>query len=664
MSIKDELEIYKKKVEELEKWCKELGTNFSKLVLSEVEKLANLLTQNATHFGCYSAICIDTKDKRCKGRVRFFSPFFNKINTQVKQLDWAYPVSAMGGFDDCGCVWVPPAGSLLIIVFENGNKDIPYYLGTTWSTDRGPDVATGEVITLPSGNTYTVSGGANSTGGHNWNYPVDEYETLYSGHRAGYFIGKNDGSQDLPQWNTDNYQDIDDGWVTTLEIQQTGNPIPPNQYGFKTPQKHMLKFVDGYKLNDYQGKRVELMSSLGNWILLKDDYLNPETWASPLADRPSLHGNNPYFKHKNESWPTSGPGTPQNNRSALYNTGIQIETRSGHAIIMDDRVNGRPSEVPEWETCLSNNVFDFTDLYLGKLKLISTTGHRIELSDKEDLPGNRGPENYIRLLSACGNVIELNDHTYNIGTEEEPIYLAGQKRGITMQSTSRHRLEMIDYLNPQGSPERMELGKPDDEGNEEADWDGRAINNAAAAFVRLSSGYGLQIELNDSTSQQATNEQFIRIYCPRKTCYDNCGPHFMIFQELCNDAYVWLRVAGTYFCETCRDHITFVGDQDQPPSDWMTFITGDTLIDTQNYYLNFAELHYFNAVELILLLAGRDCWDEQAQQWVPCGPLPILMLDPNGQVIASDRVYGSASPHAFPISIFNLLPFPEISGES
>ena len=91
----------------------------------------------------------------------------------------------MGGFDDCGLTWVPPAGCTVCIVFENGNRQAPYYIGTAWHRNRGPD------------------------GKHTWGINIEEYYKVSEGHRKGYMVGPDDGSQVLPPWNTENYNGFD-----------------------------------------------------------------------------------------------------------------------------------------------------------------------------------------------------------------------------------------------------------------------------------------------------------------------------------------------------------------------------------------------------------------------------------------------------------------------
>ena len=416
----------------------------------------------------------------------------------------------------------------------------------------------------------------------------------------------------------------------------------------------MVTFVDGLKTHDYKGKRLEVMSSLGNWMLFKDDFLHKEEWTNPQC---TTKGKNDFFKHKNECWPYRQDATPQGNASALSHTGVQLMSRGRNTLILDDRVQGEPEGIPEWQQCLPDRKFDYGEKYLGKIKLITNCGHRIEMSDVEDIPENRGPDNYVRILSACGNVIELNDHTIKLNDEK----FAGWKRGITMQSTCRHRFEMIDFLNEQSSPARTEIGRPADESEAQIEWDGRATNKAYAAVIRLTSGYGIQLEMNDAYNQRETQQQYLQLMTPNKTCTD-CGPHFMRFQELCDEegksnGYVWLKVAGFYLCMTCKDHITFVGDKDTYPSNKITIVTKDTLIDTEEYYMNLAQLHYFHAEELIFLLAGRDCPVPGQEEKEPC-PMPVLVMHPKtGVIYASDRVIGSASPDAWPVSIFQFAPF-------
>jgi hypothetical protein len=579
--------------------------------------------------------------------------------TQIEQCEWAWPISAMGGFDDCGLVWVPPAGSLLCIIFGRGSRSLPYYIGTTWARNRDPD------------------------GQHNFDYNVEEFYKIHEGHRKGYILPPDDGSQCLPQWNTCNYNGID---VHNKAKEFDNDALAkrkityPNIYGFKTPQKHMMKMVDGnYKCN-HRWKRIEIQSSLGNWMLFKDDYLHPGgQWAHPECscgggdeslcndengqplEKPGtcLDPNstpkcaNPYYKHKNECFPYKGPKTPQNNRCALNQSGIQLLSRGGITMIMDDSVE-QPKVPPDglqWERVLEPFDFGCTDKCEAKFKIISQTGHRIEINDTEDVTENRGPKNYIRLLSACGNLVELNDHTINKK-------LAGNKRGITMRSTSQHTFEMIDEDNEQKSPPREEISKPKDEATADLKPEERPINKAKKAFVKIRTGYGLEMRFQDDFDQQKTQLQHIQVYCPH-TDNKERGPHILRLQEYpSGPGYYFLRVGGNYICSTYDNHYTIIGEE-KNPSDKVTIVSKNTFIWSKQYYINKAKLHYFIADDYIILNAGKDCPETGEKSGCIA---PVLCFQPGkdpgtGRIVISDRVYASASEKATTASIFWMNPF-------
>jgi hypothetical protein len=464
MGVMDILSALQNKVQAIEGRFYELGYDMRRVAQSEVRKKWVVLPQSETFFGLYSCLCIDTLDPWKQNRVRFYSPFLNEPDTPIKALDWAWPISAMGGFDDCGLNWVPPAGSTLLIGFERGSKSAPYYHGTTWHANRG-----------------------NAEGARDFNYNIEEFYKIHEGHRKGYLVGLNDGSQVLPQWNTENYSGFDLDSPTDFESDPSfyNKMSYPNIYGFKTPGKHMCKMVDGNYKCYHRWKRLEILSGCGNWMIFKDDHMHPGgQWAHPSAcSGSSSSGNstgdvpygsescecvdddgnpvegtecndgcqdtceNPYFKHENECRPYKGPETPQNNKCSLPQSGIQFLSISGHTFYMDDSVE-QPRGIPEWER--SADPFDFgcSDRFTGKTAWISTTGHKIEMNDWESDTNIRGYENddngnWIKLRSACGNIIELNDHTL----EGE---IAGEKRGVRIQSTSKHLIELSDGGNQRG----------------------------------------------------------------------------------------------------------------------------------------------------------------------------------------------------------------------
>lgn len=619
-----------------------------------------LLMQSETIFGMFTALCVDTVDPWKQNRVRFFSPFLHRPDTPINALPFAFPISAAGGFDDCGMTWVPPAGSTVAIVFESGSRNAPYYIGTTWHRDRGPD------------------------GKHNWGFNIDEYYKIHEGHRKGFLIGPNDGSQVLPPWNTENYNGNDIDSIVDFENDPEAQRkiTTANIYGLKTVEKHMWKNVDGDPKCNHKHKRMEFLSSCGNYMIFKDDHLhNSGSWTHPncgatgpeldcsdangnpiektdcegsssnssiLGGHPanpknlkSNQGSNPYFKNANECRPYKGVGTPQNNKIELPQSGIGFLSISGQKFIMDDSVE-EPRGIPNWERSLQPFDFGCNDKFLGKIQLISATGYEFTMSDMESQSKLRGEDSFIRLLTPTGIRIELNDHTVGSeGCPGCPPNLAGSKRGATIETSSGHRFEMLDEGNEQCSPCRTGGGVP--------------TPKSKKAHIKLRSGYGIEVLISDQGSQEETVSQHFQISCPQKDNKER-GQHILRMQEKpSGPGSVFLRVGGNYICSTYDNHYTVVGSE-KNPSNKITSVSLHTLIQTKQFYFNAAEIHAFLAKKYILLMAGQDCPPPPGgTENGPC-VWPVLCLSNNGITI-SDRVFVSASQGAQTAHILQLLPF-------
>ena len=146
-----------KKVDKLNNQLGNMVYDMREVARSEITAGSTVIDVSQMQYGLYTALCIDTLDIWKQNRIRFYSPLFHKPTMKIEELPWAHAISNMGGFDDCGMTWVPPAGSTVCILFENGNRSAPFYIGTTWHRNRGPD------------------------GGHNWGYNIVEYYELYEG---------------------------------------------------------------------------------------------------------------------------------------------------------------------------------------------------------------------------------------------------------------------------------------------------------------------------------------------------------------------------------------------------------------------------------------------------------------------------------------------------
>jgi hypothetical protein len=720
-AMQQQIDELKREIKTLENRLGKVNYEVRGVMRAELAQHSTVVSAAEMQYGLYTALCIETIDIWKQNRIRYYSPVFHNPQSPIKKLPWALPISSMGGFDDSGLNWVPPAGSTVCLLFENGNRSSAYYAGTTWQRNRGP------------------------AGQHNWGINIPEYYKIWEGHRKGYLVGPDDESQVFPPWNTESYNGFDLTSILDFADKPEVQKIItyPNIYGFKTPEKHMIKMVDGDPKCNRRWKRFEIMSGCGNWIMMKDDHLHyAGQWSHPECGVPdddvscvedvdeapepdrakgglnfgatgddsgsgadtdevialidkeaqtkdispdegqkkektecegeksnskiigghpstghpktkyykSQKGANPYFKHKNECRPYKGPGTPQNNTCDLPQSGIQFMSISGHTFVMDDSVE-EPNGNPEWERSMRSFDFGCNNHYVGRTYWKSATGHYIEISDVESPPGDsgkqlRGEENYIRLKTATGNFFEMNDHTE---PEKEcpgcPPNIAGQKRGFTMRSTSNHSFEMIDWTNEQCSPCRMEGGVP--------------TPKAKKAFVKIRTGYGLEILMKDEASQEETQRQHIQIFCPQ---YDNeeRGPHIHRYQEApSGPGLVFLRVGGNYVVMTYDNHITVVGDFEKNPSNLIELVSKVNFVYTKDVYINVSDqLHLFYNPNVILLLAGEEC--SPPPSGCDCGgPYPcvgpILVYDPcNNVVRLSSKVIGSYSQND---SCCTLVPF-------
>lgn len=606
-SIGDALGGIDERIKVLEERFGELGFDMRGVVASEVKRKWKVEPQSNQMFGLTTAMCVDTIDPWKQNRVRYFTPLLHSPKMPVKAMPFAFPVSSMGGFDDCGLNWVPPAGSTLCLLHEQGSRWAAYYIGTTWHRNRGP------------------------AGQHNWNYPIQEYYDVYEGHRKGYLVGANDESQVFPPWNTENYNgfDIDSQAEFDNDPAAQEKITYPNVYGFKTPEKHMVKMVDGNARCNRRFKRMEWQSGCGNYGVFKDDHIHPAgQWGHPSCGigsgdesncaedkatedcqdpRSKPRGANPFFKHANECRPLKGPGTPQNNKMSLDQSGIQFLSISGQSLLMDDSVE-EPRGVPVWERSLEPFDFGCNDKFVGKIQLKSATGHLVELSDVEEDSQLRGDRNYIKLLTASGNRVELNDHTVGEkGCPGCPPNLAGASRGITLESTSRHVVRMIDKDNEQCSPCRAEGGVP--------------VNKAKNAFVQIRTGYGLQMIFMDNHSQEETQQQFIEIRAWQKDNEER-GPHFELFQEArSGPGLIFLRAGGNYVIQTYDNMWDIVGDPDKNPSNKFTSVSKNYVIETKKLHYHKAEDHIFAAKDKILLVGEserEDCGPNDQGEKGPC----------------------------------------------
>src|SRR5262245_49793451 len=102
MSLAEKIHSLESRIKDLEGVLSTVGFSMQRIAQTEMQDRLRLVPQSETQFGLYTALCIETIDIWKQGRVRFFCPLYHDPSIDIKSLPWAYPVSAFGGFDDCG----------------------------------------------------------------------------------------------------------------------------------------------------------------------------------------------------------------------------------------------------------------------------------------------------------------------------------------------------------------------------------------------------------------------------------------------------------------------------------------------------------------------------------------------------------------------------------
>jgi uncharacterized protein involved in type VI secretion and phage assembly len=87
-------------------------------------------------FGKYRGIVADNKDPDKLGRLKLKIP---RVLGESEEAitDWAWPCLPFGGLAEQGRVFVPEIDAKVWVEFEEGNPDLPIWVGTFWSRPAG-----------------------------------------------------------------------------------------------------------------------------------------------------------------------------------------------------------------------------------------------------------------------------------------------------------------------------------------------------------------------------------------------------------------------------------------------------------------------------------------------------------------------------------------------
>lgn len=645
--------------------------------------------QNANSYrGISLALCIDTRDPLKQNRVKYFSPVMHipfigsKASialagtttsqvTKIAQLDWAWPISACGGFDDCGLNWVPPAGSMLVIAFLQSDPSMAFYFGTTWYRDKGPIQH------------------------ENWNYQVPEYYKIWEGHRSGYMVGQNDESQILPPQNTPNYQGFDvDGIIDTESTPDAFTKTTwPHIYSLNTPEKHRVIMDDGDPKCNRRDKRFEIISSMGHSFLMKDDpYHHCGRWLNPQCSEPytsiipetcaismTVYGNQVVpgvitptlsnvisFASITQFTCPQGPSycsvvetpstTVDQEWAAAYPSRNFCPTKKPFPevalpSIPADCLHGIIDGLTD--ICFSFNNFgkdkyqkhrqECFPYYLQDCGLVqsgiqirSRSGHQWVADDSVEEPrekpewertlkpfdmdgctGNYRGRTYWK--SATGHYIEMVD------IERQP-GLRSDRNGINIVTATGNQICLNDQTMPgcfAGDLRGIHMKSTSNHSLDFCDAENLQCSEtrqgcaktgpyATRAFIRMRSGYGLSLIMADNNSQQKTDQQYIQLLAPQR---DNLvrGPHVLMMQEIAaGPGQIFLRSGGDYIVYSYDQFVEVVGEEKDNPSDKLEFISNNKIVAVSNVYYNRNKTTVFWADDYIFLLAGRD---------IPAGPI-------------------------------------------
>jgi Type VI secretion system/phage-baseplate injector OB domain len=695
-------------VGQLKKFITELNSNLGTIVKTSFARNFSFISQDNTLTGMYTALVVDTFDVFKQNRIRYFNPILiNPLQSSdlqqsvsITSLPWAFPISTFGGFDDSGSNWIPPAGSTVCLIFENGNRRSAYYIGTTWSRNRGKD-------------------------GSSLGIPVPEFNLLYHGRGENYLVGATDGSQVFPPWNTESYNGYDITSISDVEnnLDYLKRATFPNIYGMKTPEKHMIKMVDGDGKCNRKWKRMELMSGCGNWMIFKDDHLHYcGQWSHPsegaregdsncytdvtdVTDQTDVTEEASQTNNFNVGQPIPNenintalydyerdiiePGFP-NSKETPTKFPKPVECPDGKNYTGGQNVIGGAPDTPYTKSQKGSNPFfkaknecrpirgvgtpqnNKCDLPQSGIQLLSISGHTFVMDDSVEQP--TGTPNWQRSLkdfdfgcsdlylgrtywkSCTGHIISMND-------VEQPKKVRTAENGIKFKTALGNEISLCDETMSScpgiGGPNRgismnstsNHVFKMIDEGvfqqSMQCRKDGNVPeSNADKAYVQLRSGYGLELYMSDRDSQKETKSQFIRINAPQ-TDNKERGPHTLEMQETpVGRGYVFLRAGGNYLTYSYDSHYEIVGDSKNNPADKLSMVTKDRVSITSNYDYRVND-YFFNASKKRAYLLGGlgDCQNNNGGDTYCI--YPIIVYDKkNNKLKISDRIFGSCSDKA------------------
>ena len=187
--------------------------------------------ERAAHqfFGKYRGIVIDNADPLQLGRLQIQVPSVLGLAEEAV-TDWASPCAPWGGASDQGFFFVPEIGAKVWVEFEEGNLDLPIWVGVFWSApdetteipaearEMENDQPQRRVLKTPSGHVLQFS-------------DVEGQESITLRHKDGASVVLNEKSSTIVSNKEGShiYLNAEDGEATFID--QNGNNIKMGDSG-------------------------------------------------------------------------------------------------------------------------------------------------------------------------------------------------------------------------------------------------------------------------------------------------------------------------------------------------------------------------------------------------------------------------------------------------
>ena len=245
------------------------------------------------HYGKYRGVVVDNADPEQLGRLKVRVPSVLREAT----TSWASPCAPYGGLAEQGLFLIPDVGAEVWVEFEEGNLDLPIWVGTFWSKRGGTPTTPTEARQMEGNDPKRRV--LKTTSGHVVELcDVPAKESIRIRHKDGAILNMDEkGSVVVANRNGSLvYLNADDGEVTVVD--EHGNTIKMADSGV------MITNKDG-SLVDIAGGDIQLIAKnvhiRSQTVSLGEGAMEPAILGTTFASMYDTH------THMTAFGPTSPP---------------------------------------------------------------------------------------------------------------------------------------------------------------------------------------------------------------------------------------------------------------------------------------------------------------------------------------------------------------------